>query len=306
MPTIAAPDGSGTSLLAMAASAFEGVRVLPNGSLGVDHDSFGVRPDNAAGCDGEAFAPLRASLAGFASAQPVDRAAIRLDMVGPVTLAVLLLDAGVDRARAVEAARMVAILRSEALFAAVRTVDAVVPVAVVMDEPSLVGSMHPTFPLGARDVRSLLDPAVDALDAVAGDSDVVIGIHVPGRADWRTIISSGVSLVSMPPDPALIGWARWIQALLDNGGHIAWGAVPVDRPLGTSAELLWRHLSATWRDLTSAGVDPDLLVRRSLVAPSDGLAAYAPEQVPGVVAVVDALAVRVQEHVATKLTPVLA
>ena len=56
----------------------------------------------------------------------------------------------------------------------------------------------------------------------------------------------------------------------------------------------------------SAGVDRDQLLRRSLVAPSDGLGAFAPEQVAGVVSVVDALAQRIHEHVASTLTPVLA
>ncbi len=151
----------------------------------------------------------------------------------------------------------------------------------------------------------MLDPVVDAVDRAAGTTDVVIGIHVPGRADLRTIISSGVSLVSTPPDVSIVGWAPWIQALLDNGGHIAWGAVPVDRPLGTNAELLWRHLSATWRDLESEGVDRELLLRRSLVAPSNGLAGFGVEQMPGVVSLVDGLAKRVGEQAGRTRTPVL-
>lgn len=305
MPTLAAPDGPGTSLLSMAVSAFEGVRILQPGQLQVDHEAFGLRPASAESCEGAEFAPLRSALEVLGPAAG-DRAAVRVDMVGPVTLAVQLLRAGVERGRATEAARMACVFRSESLFRAVRALDPAVPVAVVMDEQSLVGSMHPTFPFGAREVRSLVDPVVDALDKVAGTSDVVIGMHVPGRADWRTIISSGISLLSMPPDPALIGWAEWIQALLDNGGHIAWGAVPVDRPLGTSAELLWRHLAAAWRDLASAGVDERKLVDRSLVAPSNGLGAYAPEQVPGVVSVVDSLAERVGAHAGASLAPVLA
>ena len=307
LPTIAAPDSTDCSLKARAAAAFEGVSVLRSGQLCVDHDSFGVRPDAAARCAAPAFDTLNSTLAELTDdGGSAPGAALRIDMFGPVTLAVELLRAGVERPRAIEAARMACVYQSEAVFNAARSAHPTIAIAVVMVEPGLVGSMHPTFALGAREVRSLLDPVVDALDRVAGATEVLIGIHVPGRADWRTIISSGVSLLSMPPDAALIGWAPWIQALLDNGGHIAWGAVPVDRPLGTSAELLWRHLAATWRDLASAGVDRDQLLRRSLVAPSDGLGAFAPEQVAGVVSVVDALAQRIHEHVASTLTPVLA
>lgn len=230
---------------------------------------------------------------------------MRVDMVGPVTVASELIRAGVPRAQALEAARMASIYRSEALFAACRAAEPVLPIVVVMIEQRLVGSAHPTFPFTAREVRSLLDPVVEALDSAAGTSDVVIGLHVPGRADLRTIISSGVSLVSTPPDASLVGWARWIQALLDNGGHIAWGAVPVDRPLGTNAELLWRHLAATWRDLEAEGVDRELMVRRSLVTTSSGLTGFGIEQVPGVVALVDMLTERVWEQATRSRTPVL-
>lgn len=307
VPTVPVPAGHGAGLLAQAIQAFEGVRELTPGRLGIDPSSFGVRPVEAVTIDDASFDTMRLALAGWpASETAATASALRVDMLGPVSLALELMGAGVQRTQAVEAARVSTVYRSEALLGACRAVESTLPVMVVMIEPRLVGSAHPTFAFTSREVRSLLDPVVDALDITAGTSDLVIGIHVPGRADLRTIISSGVSMLSIPLDPTMIGWAPWIQALLDNGGHLAWGAVPVDRPLGTHAELLWRHLAATWADLGRVGVDHELLVRRSLVTTSNDLAGFGAEQLRGVIALVDGLARQIAEHADRALIPILA
>ncbi|MCB1272206.1 MAG: hypothetical protein M9942_10050 [Microthrixaceae bacterium] len=304
LPTVPVLPVAGSTLLAQVCGAFAGVTEYAVGRMRVDPNAFGVSPADALSTDGDAFGALHEALAGWSNAAVRERAeAVRVDMLGPVTIAVTLMEAGVPRATALDAARMAAAYRSEALFGAWRAVEEHLPVVVVMFEPRLVGSAHPTFPLTGREVRSLLDPVVDALDTAAGTSDVVIGVQVPGRCDLRTVISSGISMLCIPPDASVVGWAHWIQALLDNGGHVAWGAVPVDRPLGTNAELLWRHLSAIWRDLAAAGVDSESLVRRSLVTPGDALDGFAPAQVPGVVSLLDALGERVAESAAAHRVP---
>ncbi|MCP4434032.1 MAG: hypothetical protein GY812_00840 [Actinomycetia bacterium] len=297
MPTVPVPADPGFSLLAQASTAFEGVHPIGLGDLRVSDASFGIRPADAASVRADAFAPLHVTLERWPEHRSREApCALRVEMIGPVSLALALCAAGVAQSHAVEAARIASVYRAEALMAEVRAVEPDLPIALVMDERRLVGSMHPTFPLAVRQVRSLLDPVVDAIDHAAGATPVLIGIHVPGRSDWRTIISSGVSLVSMPADSSVAGWSRWIQALLDNGGWIAWGAVPVDRPLGTSEELLWRQLLATWRDLEAAGVDGRLLRERSMVSPADGLGGFGMAQVGGMLELVDALAGRMQAN----------
>lgn len=296
-PSVPVLPGAAFSLLAQAVTPFEGTHVLPTGSLRVDVARFGVIPDAVGRLDGPAFSALRAMLDRWPSvvANRPDIRGLRIDIPGPVTVALSLVAAGVAHSQALDAARVVCTVRAEATVDAVRVVVPDLPLAVVMSEPRLVGSMHPTFPLTVRQVRSLLDPVVDALDAISTPAaPVLIGIHVPGRSDWQSIISSGVSLLSMPPDPCVVGWASSVQALLDNGGWIAWGAVPVDRPLGTSEELIWRHLSATWRDLAAAGVDPALLRERCMVSPADGLGHFGIEQIAHVCRLVDTLGDRVR------------
>lgn len=296
-PTVPVPNSRTCSLMAQTVVGLDGVELTSEGEVVLSGPTPGVT-GGVHSLDSTAFEPLRAMLAAwpdFVLANP-DTLALRVDLVGPVTLALALVRAGMRLEGALDVARTDTVNRARSLMAAVRGVEAERVVAVVMDEPRLVGSMHPTFPLSVREVRSLLDPVVDALDTAPGGAPPLIGIHVPGPSDWRTVISSGVSLLSMPSDAGLAGWARWIQALLDNGGFIAWGAVPMDRPLGTSEELLWRSLSAIWCDLVASGVDPTLLRQRCLVSPADGVGRFAADQVDRIRALVDAIGARVRSE----------
>ncbi|MCZ7631062.1 MAG: hypothetical protein M5U19_19360 [Microthrixaceae bacterium] len=221
IPTVPVLPTAGATLLAQAAGAFEGVRELRAGSLQVELASFGVRPVEAVTIHGPAFDLTRAAL-GAASGRTGVGAGCGARRHG---------GAGEPRGRvdpcrgasgAGAGCRPNGVgLPQRSVVRACRAAVPLAPVVVVMIEGRLVGSAHPTFPFTSREVRSLLDPVVEALDSTAGASEVVIGVHVPGRADLRAIVSSGVSLVSMPPEASVVGWAPWIQALLDNGGHIA-------------------------------------------------------------------------------------
>ena len=84
--------------------------------------------------------------------------------------------------------------------------------------------------------------------------------------------------------------------VLDRGGRIAWGAVPVDQPLGTSEELLWRRLSALWCELVGAGMDPLLLRSRSLISPVDGLGHFGHTQAERLLDLVDEISLRVRRQ----------
>ncbi len=225
--------------------------------------------------------------------EPLDRvvlgaadevAAVRLGIHGPVTLALALRAAGVDLEAAVRCAVELVAERGAALVGRVHDLRPGCAVVAVLVEPGLVGSIHPTFPLGREVVREhLLAPVVEALAAVHTGPGLV-GIHVPGRTDWEAVVGAGAAFVSLPAQPEVASWAPAITSLLDAGGVLAWGAVPVNRPLGLQADPLWRSLSATFAALSAEGVDPVTLRLRSLVSPTDGLEGFDP---PGAGRVVD-------------------
>jgi hypothetical protein len=293
-PTSGSSEGS---LLAQAVAGVAGVEVLPSGMLQVGPAMLDPGPsgcwDGALSLDGashEAFHRFLAELS------PRPSIGVRVGVLGPVTLALALRAAGVRGDRAVVLAGALVARRAAAVLGAVR---AAMPDGVVMvcaAEPGLVGAMHPTFPLAPAQVLGVLTPFVDALDQHPLAGDLLIGVHVPGRTDWATVIASGVSVVSAPVGPDLATWAPTLSDFLARGGRMVWGAVPVDQPLGTSEELLWRRLSAMWCEMVAGGMDPLPLRSRSLVGPVDGLAHFGPSQAERVLDLVESLSTRVRRQ----------
>ncbi len=278
VPVPARPDGS---LLAQVVAGVPGLQVDPDGPPG------GVLSFDPATFDPATFDPGSCSstptaeriLEEFLSAPSASAAAVRVPVLGPVTTAITLRTAGVDARESVSLARRLVSHRAVATARRVAAGWPGVPQVVVLSEPGLVGCLHPTFPFSRDQLRSgLLDPVVDALDSgplatTAGGAGIAhrIGIHVPGRTDWATLVGSGVSFVSLPADPTAADWSDALGRLIAAGGLVAWGAVPVDRPLGTRSDSLWQRLTGTFAALAAEGVDPMELRLHSLVSAADGL-----------------------------------
>ena len=307
MPTVPSPGSGPTSLLAQAVEGLEGVTAMPSGLLQLD-ERFGVEASIERATSGGlglgcAFDGLRAFLGELEVAGPEGPQALRVPLLGPVSLALALRAAGVPLADARRVAGAVVARRAETLLSAVRRHLPHHTVLVCMNEPGLIGGMHPTFPLSPSETLDLLTPVVDRLDRHRRAGNLLIGGHVPGRTDWDVVIASGVSIVSLPAASGLGGWAASLGSFLDRGGRIAWGVVPVDQPLGTSEELLWRRLSALWCELVGEGLDPLVLRSRSLVSPADGLGHFGVPQAELALDLVDSISTRVRRQaVAARLS----
>lgn len=294
-PTVPVLAAHSASLLAQAVHGVAGVGVVPPGLLQLDDPSA---PLTAASVEvtGAPFAATTSFLDRVAGDPAVAGVGVRVGVLGPVTLALSLRAAGVPTATAVEFSEALVARRAVELL---RSVRATLPDAVILvcaSEPGLVGAMHPTFPLAPAEVASSLGTFVTSLDAEASSGPLMIGVHVPGRTDWGTILSTGVSVVSAPADASIVGWSAQIGDFLERGGRIAWGAVPVDQPLGTGEELLWRRLSALWCEMVGEGVDPLLLRSRSLIGPVDGLGHFGPTQAERLLELVDSISLRVRRQ----------
>ncbi|MFN7151585.1 MAG: hypothetical protein ACK4V6_19155 [Microthrixaceae bacterium] len=306
-PTVPTWGGVDSSLLAQAMEGLEGVSVEPPGLLRVDATLAAELDDDvqraaAVGerVDGASFEQLHRFLA---TIDGVPSVGVRVGVLGPVTLALALRAAGVAEVPATTLAASLVRRRARALLGAVRAVLGEGVVFVCASEPGLIGAMHPTFPLTPTQVADLLDPFVHGLDEHPRAGDLLIGVHVPGRTDWETIVSTGVSVISTPIERGLVGAAGTLGSFLERGGRIVWGAVPVDQPLGTSEELLWRRLSALWCELVAEGLDPLTLRSRSLVGPADGLGHFGATQAQRVLELTDSLSTRIRRQaVGARLT----
>ena len=278
-------------MLAQVAAGMDGVAVGEDGWR-LDIDRRRVGP-------GDVEAPLDPSAFGsactfldVAAAAGHDGRPVKVQLTGPVTLGLALLDGGVRNAKAWSLAATVVRGRVKALLAAVASALPASPVVLVLDEPGLTAYPTPGFPLGAEDTIDLLSSGL----AAAGADHVVAGVHCCGPTDWRLVLHAGPDLVSLPVDAAVGDDAAGLSGFLDRGGWISWGAVPTDRPLGDREEVHWRRLNTLWGELSRNGCDPTRLRMQALVTPACGLAHHHPSQVEQVYGLVRRMAERVQDQ----------
>ena len=83
------------------------------------------------------------------------------------------------------------------------------PLVVFVDEPGLVGAMHPGFPIHPNRTIDLVSSALATLEPHA-----MTGLHCCGSADWRVALQSGPQILSLPVDHGAVDHAGAISALL--------------------------------------------------------------------------------------------
>lgn len=255
-------------MLAQAAWGLRGVDIGADGVLQVVGDVDPADPfSTGPGIDGPAFGALRT----FLEVNRHRTGPIKLQLTGPVTLGLALLDAGVPADRAFATASEAVAQRAEAMLAEARRTAPLAPAVVFVDEPSLAVLSEPDFPLATDDALDLVSRALAAVEPHA-----VTGLHCCGDTDWRLAMDTGPQIVSLPVTPSIADHAGALGVHLDRGGWVAWGAVPTFQPVGDSSDRLWRTLSDTWCELVQRGCDALRLREQALVTPECGLAGHDP------------------------------
>ena len=215
-----------------------------------------------------------------------------LSLTGPVTIDLGLIQSGLDHERAAAASRRFVESWARAVIDLSTQMLPGAPLLLFLEEPGLANSMHPTFPLSPNEIEGLVSGVVEPLSP-----DAMVGVQVSGRADWELLLRTGISVLGAPISARLETAAVELGRFLEAGGFIAWGAVPVDEPLGAGVERLWRRLSALWAELAQAGLDPLLLRERSIITPSAGLGSFGLTQAERVIRLTGELSERVFNQV---------
>jgi methionine synthase II (cobalamin-independent) len=262
LPARSAREG----MIQQAALGVRGIEVDDAGELVIAADR--LDPDDPLEDDSfssDGYVGLRAFLTAI-----TDRAGpIKLQLTGPVTFGIALHANGVPAEVAFPLAGAAVRARAEALL---RLLDDRVPQCtrvIFVDEPGLTGALDPAFPVAADLALDL----VSGVLAVVGAS-AIAGVHCCGPADWKLVIQSGPQVISLPLNSDVESAAGPLADYLERGGWVAWGAVPTDRPLGTTPELLWRQLSRLWCELVQEGCDPIKLRTQAMITPACGLAGH--------------------------------
>jgi hypothetical protein len=256
-------------MIAQALVGIAGIRVVQYGSLAVDPGAIDPFAPVHTDLTDPSFHGMRAFLyaayeAGYA--QP-----IKWQFVGPVTLGVALVRAGVPDDVAFAVAARAVRSHVAAISVGIATALPQCPQIVLIDEPWFGDLMEPGFPIAP-------DPAIDMLSgAMASVSGVAtVGVHCCATADVASLLAAGPDVLSIPVHARLAGVAGYLDRFLVGGGRVAWGVVPTDGPMFTSTERHWRELTELWGELVRRGADRDLLRATALVTPHCGLGSHTP------------------------------
>ncbi len=281
------PNRSGVErMIAQAAWGIAGVRVLEDGSLVVDDPAIDPRhPLTDESVNGAPFVGLRAFLGAAAGRQ----GPIKLQLTGPVTLGIALLNVGVPAERAFAVAGSAVRSRARSLLAAAAQAAPMAPRVVFLDEPGLTAALHPSFPLESTSTIDLISGALATIEPHA-----VTGLHCCGPTDWGAVLQSGPQILSLPLASGAVEQVGAISAFLDRDGWVAWGAVPTVGPLGSAPDRLWHALSAEWSGLTEGGCDPVRLREQAMITPACGLATHGEEQAERVLSLTNQVARRLE------------
>lgn len=203
---------------------------------------------------------------------------VKLQVTGPVTLAVALERSagrtGCGRPVVELAAEIGHWLAANASTQIARLTAAGYDAVLVVDEPGLVHAG-----LGPDDV-GVWDPLRAAAAAW--------GLHVCSQVPWAVVRAAEPDLLSFDVTRYAVGGegAAVIAALIDGGGHVAWGALDPVTPDGVG-DLLARVASAIGA-VTAAGTSVERLFSRSLLTPSCGTGRLSPDRERLVASLLDA------------------
>jgi len=278
--------------IAQAMVGMHGITIGQYGSISVHPEQVDSLASLSTDLQHDAFVGLRTFL-GLAP-QELGRdhdGWIKWQFVGPVTLGLALMRAGVPMNEAFSAAVRAIRTRVQHLLEAVETALPHCRQIVVIEEPAFGELMEPGFPIAPETAIDLVSGALAAIETTA-----VSGLHCCGTGDIPSQLAAGPAIISLPVRPEIAESAGYLIRFIESGGYVAWGVVPTTGPITTSAERPWRQLCALWCELVQRGADPALLRTQALVTPECGLAGHTPAVAQRVHAVVAEIGRRVRDQ----------
>ena len=274
-------------MIAQAVVGIEGITLGQYGAIAVD--ATRIDPANPVATDltHDAFGGFRA----FLAIAPGRVRRVKWQFVGPVTLGITLVRAGVPEHLAFDVA--VAAVRAHVQHL-LDVVDEALPgvrQVVFIDEPLIGELTDPGFVLAPDTAIDHISGALAAIEPRA-----VSGLHCCAGADVASLLATGPQILAVPATHSVVHAAGYLHQFLGRGGVVAWGAVPTDGPLPTTADRPWRRLTELWCQLQARGCDPVQLRQQSMVTPECGLGLHSQQVAERVHRVVAEVGRRVRDQ----------
>ncbi len=123
--------------------------------------------------------------------------------------------------------------------------------------------------------------ALSGYDNIAAKTDMDLffslverprGVHLCGNPDWDFLLNMDLDILSLDlySNEVIASYALSIKKFIERGGVISWGIVSTNfEPFREeNLDSMVRRLSETWDRLAQSGLDRDLLLSKSLLAPA--------------------------------------
>ena len=249
-------------MIAQAVVGIEGITLGQYGAIAVD--AARIDPSNPVTTDllHDAFGGFRA----FLEAAPGRVRAVKWQFVGPVTLGMALTRAGVPDHLAFDVAVHAVRSHVQHLLDIVDEALPDVQQVVFIDEPLIGELTEPGFAIAPDTAIDLISGALAAIEPRA-----ISGLHTCADADWSSMLATGPQVLAIPVSSTIVHSAGYLHQFLARGGVVAWGVIPTDGPIPTSAERSWRRLTELWCQLVQRGCDQVQLRQQCIVTPECGL-----------------------------------
>ncbi len=105
-------------------------------------------------------------------------------------------------------------------------------------------------------------------------------LHCCGNTDWSMVLGLPLDIISFDAYgywEQFCAYAPEIRTFLERGGYIAWGMVPSTEDINrVTAVSIGEQFIGILRTLSQKGLDPFLVVDRSILTPSCGLGSLTP------------------------------
>ena len=165
-----------------------------------------------------------------------------------------------------------------------------------IDEPILSGFGSSTYVSVKReDVVAILNEMTEAVHA----DNALAGIHCCGNTEWSILIDAGVDIVNFDAfefGETIAMYADKVKPFLENGGILAWGAVPTSAAIReNSADTLEAHFEKMIDNLAGKGIDRQLITDQAIITPACGTGSMEPGDAEKVFELTRALSERMKE-----------
>jgi len=144
-------------------------------------------------------------------------------------------------------------------------------VLIFIDEPYLVSFGSAYVSVDRETVIGNINQVIEGIHK----GGALAGVHCCGNTDWSLILDTNLDLLNFDAFQFfenLVLYVSPLQRFLERGGILAWGIVPSDEIVADiDVDTLEQRLQGQIEQAVNAGLDRDLLMKRSLLSPACGL-----------------------------------